>query len=97
MQKTDRTTRRDEEELSSYGASSIGNMNSGMLDDSSNSPRAPTAERIGQEEKEKRKKKVLFGSLKSRSISIKGRGSPLIVINFGTFFSFRQSWLRDYQ
>ena len=87
MQTTHRTTHRDEEELNSYGASSIGNMNSGMLDDSSNSPRAPTAERIGQEEKEKRKKKVTFGSLKYHlHCGLLGRGSPLIVIKFGTFF-----------
>ena len=60
MQTTDRTTHRDEVEPNSYGASSIGSINFGMLDDSSNSPRAPTADRVGQEEKEKRKKKVTF-------------------------------------
>jgi len=75
MQTTDRTTRRDEEELSSYGASSIGNMNSGMLDDSSNSPRAPTAERIGQEEKEKRKKKAKLAS----GLSMKKKGVSNLV------------------
>jgi len=75
MQTTQRTTHRDEEELKSYGASSIGNMNSGMLDDSSNSPRAPTAERIGQEEKDKRKKKAKLAS----GLSMKKKGVSNLV------------------
>lgn len=70
MQTTDRTTHRDEVEPNSYGASSIGNINFGMLDDSSNSPRAPTADRVGQEEKEKRKKKAKLAS----GLSMKKKG-----------------------